>query len=695
MKKGSKKLKTPSQIVCKEDDNSEKIIKCPKSIANLMNQHFAGIAKKLAAKLKNSSKNFDSYLGRECKNSMFFKDIEIHEILEEIRNICEKKAMGFDNIPPKIIKWAPELFASILQIIFNKCLSAGYYPQNMKIARVVPIHKEGDINDVNNYRPISILTQFNWLFERIISKRLMNFFESNKIITTKQFGFLKKHSTEHAILDLKEYLLGSLNKRKISAVLFLDLQKAFDTVSHNILLQKLKHYGVRGLPHHLLSSYLSNRQQYTSINGVKSDLEYIRWGVPQGSVLGPLLFLLFINDLSNSTDMNSWFFADDTALAASSASIKDLEVKFNLEVNKVQDWLFANKLSAHYGKKTQYILFIPRSKANDRSVNFKLHMGGHFIEQTSMYKYLGILIDEKLNWVPQIDKMCSKLASVCGILSKIRHFLDRNSLMLIYNSLIESRLRYGILSWSTASEHQLNRLKVLQNRALRFIDFSPIGTYMLPLYYQYKILPLNDLINLQRATYMYCFENNKLPLAFRSYFSRPSHNHHTRYANSNYFVTQHESNFIKTSMKIIGPKIWANVPDTAKALPFRKTFSKHLKQTFLNNLPKTRRTRLIETNRNDPDYDDLRIMFSTEDDQNEEFHGFCDSDLSSLLDTSTEDLSLLFNTSTESEKEFYGFDFYANDQNNDQQGFCVNDLSDILSDIFCTTLEDEADFPGF
>ena len=130
--------------------------------------------------------------------------------------------MGFDNIPPKILKWAPRLFAPILLVIFNKCLSLGYYPQNMKVARVVPVHKEGDLNDVNNYRPISVLTQFNRIFERIISNRLLSFFERNKTISTKQFGFLKKHSTEHAVLDLKEYILGNLDKRKISAVLFLD-----------------------------------------------------------------------------------------------------------------------------------------------------------------------------------------------------------------------------------------------------------------------------------------------------------------------------------------------------------------------------------------------------------------------------------------------------------------------------------------
>ena len=141
----------------------------------------------------------------------------MHEVIKEISEIFEKKAMGYDDIPPKIIKWCSGLFAPILLVIFNKCLKLGYYPQSMKIARVVPIHKEGDIDNVSNYRPISILTQFNRIFERILSKRFLSFFEKNNIITTKQFGFLRKHSTEHAIIDLKEYLMENLDNRKISA----------------------------------------------------------------------------------------------------------------------------------------------------------------------------------------------------------------------------------------------------------------------------------------------------------------------------------------------------------------------------------------------------------------------------------------------------------------------------------------------
>ena len=415
------------------------------------------------------------------------------------------------------------------------------------------------------------MTQFNRLFERVLSKRLLSFFEKHKIITSKQFGFLKRHSTEHAILDLKEFITESLDKRKLTAVLFLDLKKAFDTVSHSILLKKLQHYGVRGLPFDLLSSYLSGRQQYTTVDGSHSNLEYIKWGVPQGSVLGPLFFLLFINDLPNSTQMDSWLFADDTSLGATANDYNELQTVFNDEIQKVQNWLFANQLSVHYAKKTQFILFIPKGKPK-KPEDFVVKMGGNIIEQTPTYKYLGVLFDEKLNWVPHIDKMCAKLASISGVISKIRHILDRKSLLMVYNSLVESRLRYGILGWSTATKQQIKRLEVLQNRALRFIDFASISTTILPIYHQFNVLPLNKLIDLARANYMYSLSNNLLPNVFRSYCSRPSHRYQTRFAKNNFALARCTSKFSETSMKVIGPKYGQISQVTRKFFHFEKRF---------------------------------------------------------------------------------------------------------------------------
>lgn len=318
--------------------------------------------------------------------------------------------------------------------------------------------------------------------------------------------------------------------------------------------------------------------------------------------------------------MNTWLFADDTALAKSAKTYKELKQQCNFEIQKVQDWLLANNLSVHYAKKTQYILFIPPSRSKEKYQNFSLSMGGHVIEQTASYKYLGILIDEKLNWIPQVDAICSKLSSVCGILSKARHYLDRNALMLIYNSLVESRLRYGILSWGTASKTQINRIKVLQNRALRFISFSPIDLPMLPLYSRFNILPFQDILHLQQATFMYSFYNDKLPHNFKPYFTTPSHNHNTRYSHSNFSLPPISYKVSDRSIKVIGPRIWANVLPELKSLPFRKTFSKQFKKHLLSGLPcpKPYKPKFRRKGKNVS----MLSIFDDDDDDEDTFNGF-------------------------------------------------------------------------
>ena len=389
---------------------------------------------------------------------------------------------------------------------------------------------------------------------------------------------MKKHCTEHAILDLKEYILKRLGDKDVMAVLFLDLQKAFDTVSHDILLKKLYHYGVRGKAYSLLCSYLSGRKQFTKIGNFFSDLASIIWGVPQGSVLGPLLFLIFINDLPNASALFSWLFADDTALALSSRNFADLELRFNNEVNKVQDWLLANGLSVHYVDKTKYMLIKGSGLCKIRTgsdSSFKLFMGGHEIEKTDNYKYLGIYFDDKLSWKFQINKMCSKLSSVCGVISKVRHYLDRKSLMLIYHSLFESRLRYGLLAFGTSSD--ISKLQILQNRTVRYITFASYNARAAHLYDELEILPLKNLQSeienqslnipelnlhfLQRTIFMHSFHYGLLPHTLSSYCRRPLYNRITRYnEDMNYILPNNSTDRDQSSVKFAGPKAWSEVP---------------------------------------------------------------------------------------------------------------------------------------
>ena len=258
-------------------------------------------------------------------------------------------------------------------------------------------------------------------------------------------------------------------------------------------------------------------------------------------------------------------------------------------------------------------------------MNFELSMGDHKIQRTDSYKYLGVMVDDRLNWKLQISKLCSKLSSVCGILSKVRHYLDRNSLMSIYNSLFDSRLRYGMLVWGTASDQSLSKLRVLQNKAVRFITFSSFRTSMAPLYSCLKILPLNEMLFVQKSNFMHSLHYKNLPFALSSYCEQPKHQYLTRYRTSeNYVLPMSHTNRSQNSIKYTGPKAWVEVPKDIKEVAFRKPFSKKLKAHILSNTfvempPKSVRSdcKRIE----EDSFKQLRAIFESSDEEGD-FLGF-------------------------------------------------------------------------
>ena len=342
--------------------------------------------------------------------------------------MVEGKGLGVDKTPPKIIKWGAPILVPVLTKLFNMCILGGIYPDSLKVAKVKPIFKGGIKTLIPSHRPISILAQINRIFEKILRDRLYDFMKDK--LYKKQFGFRPKNSTEHPVLDLKETILENCSKKLVSCILFLDLKKAFDTVSHQILLKKLEYYGVKGVALKLFESYLSNRKQITVIEDCISVMDIIEWGVPQGSVLGPLLFLIFINDIPYASDLVTWLFADDTALVLSALNIALLQEKMNIEVDKIQDWLLANKLSVHYVDKSQYMLI--NSNITKRVDDFELKMGGHILDRTKSYRYLGLLVDDKFSWENHVNELCWKISQVAGIILKIRSLLSKQAMMLVY-----------------------------------------------------------------------------------------------------------------------------------------------------------------------------------------------------------------------------------------------------------------------
>ena len=296
-----------------------------------------------------------------------FRSVSAHEVHDLIQGINKNKSII--GIPIECIKLASDYISEALALVFNSSFTQGIMPDILKMSKVTPVDKGGERFDPTNYRPISTLPSISLIFEKFVCKQLLSFVEKHKILNECQFSFRKGHSTEHAIAEITDNLKNSTDNNLITCGVILDFSKAFDTVNHAILLQRLEEYGVRGLPLKWFDSYLSNRKQYVSLQNAKSSEQTITCGVPQGSSLGPLLFLIYINDISNSSEKPSFrLFADDTNIFASSKKLKDLEDTVNQELALVKRWCDVNKLSINM-KKTNFMIIKSAQKRIISPVN--------------------------------------------------------------------------------------------------------------------------------------------------------------------------------------------------------------------------------------------------------------------------------------------------------------------------------------
>ena len=314
----------------------------------------------LNSKLPPSPKHHLDYVSK-CISpllSFLFEQVFPDEIRSEILSIPNDKSYGLYSSPTNLLKLSSSIIAPVLSELLNMSIKSGSYPSKLKIGKITPIFKSDDESDANNYRPIPLLSNFNRIFEKIMCKRMTSYIEQHDLLYPSQYGFRKGHSTQHAMLDIINDIQASMNQRLLSCGVFIDLKKAFDTVYHEILLNKLNHYGFRGIINDWFSSYLNNRTQTTQVGQHISDKVIITCGVPQGSVLGPLLFLLYVNDIPKCSN-KLWFylFADDTNILYADKNVKALETTINIELGKFYVWLTANKLTLNI-KKSNFISFI-------------------------------------------------------------------------------------------------------------------------------------------------------------------------------------------------------------------------------------------------------------------------------------------------------------------------------------------------
>ncbi len=415
-----------------------------------------------------------------------------------------------------------------LSTLINKSLQEGCVPQILKMAKVLPIYKSKEHNLLQNYRPISILSAISKVLERIVYNRVMTFLDKDNQLYKHQYGFRKGYSTVNAVSEFVADTLQAFEDKQYTVAVFLDLSKAFDTIDHKILLYKLSNYGIRGKALEWFKSYLSDRTQYVSHNGNNSDIMNITCGVPQGSILGPLLFLLYINDLPNSLKyLKAILFADDSTVYGSSKSLSTLVRNTQDDLNKLNDWLCANKLSLNINK-TNFIVF--SLKPSTDPVNIEIN--GTRINRELSTKFLGVYIDQTLNWGEHCKKCKMKLSSSLHVLNSFRNLFPTELLLKLYYSFFYHHITYGILLWGSAAKCHLNSIETMQKKAIRCIAGVSTYAHTGNLFSRYKILKLGDIYKWNLGEFMYSQIHNIGPTISLFHYEKNSdvHSYYTRQA---------------------------------------------------------------------------------------------------------------------------------------------------------------------
>ena len=557
---------------------NNQIVTEPQEIAEALNSHFAGVGLALRNALPfRDETSFRRYLPPRILNSIFLSPTTCAEVKDIIKDIKNTKGNSH-SLSPRILKENSNALSHPISLIFNNIILCGHYPDVLKIACVTALFKSGDELDPNNYRPISSLPLLNKIFEKLLHKRLTFFLESYGIFTDKQYGFRKNINTNDAVNNLLDSIYKAMDDNDFLGAVFIDLSKAFDTVPHNLLLQKLEHYGIRGNALNLLESYLSNRKQFVSIEGIKSSMQDIKIGVPQGSVLGPLLFLLYINDLPNSVNnVNSILFADDTTMFARDNDVYDLCNTISSDMLLVKDWLIANSLTLNESK-SYYIIFSLK-KIPD---NLRVTIGDHVLDRKTHGKFLGVILDEKLNFSNHIEHVTNKVSKLTGLMYKLKSFFPTEILKNLYLALINPYYNYCILAWGSANKSVLQPLILYQKKIIRIITQSDFYAHTNPLFKQLHILKFDELFMYATQIHMYkTIVLDKYPVLLRSIFENQiNHNYATRTNNLRLPYCRTHKATKQLSYQLT--KNWNLLPQHIKSNGSLNAFKRNCKSFHLN-----------------------------------------------------------------------------------------------------------------